>query len=773
MMLSFENIPDLLAEVAKDSSLEGGSHGRYPIRFILLDDFHYYKELIGALRLPEIDLADKLERDDAWIGASALIDIVNGIERSSVIYPVSEVLRFYDQDKAIGFFASVFLRQNKGNIRVYVPLVGLKEVFFRFWENYNRKEEGPPVWYLQTAQEDQSPETVYLCDESINTKLRVLENNRQWLQYWSTDQRGPIITKTKSLKHRWSKFLPNGCFNKELLANPKDFLFRIHGIHSDKPYRATELDFWNNLLRIVEDTKNQHDIDINKIVERKLGISSLSLDKPKLLLAACRDSDCFDNWLLSVLAHQEDPDGRYLIRVLQSLTRYDVSDLVERLYYTILEQRSQNGMPNKTELMERKELIEALPSEYRVQVDSFIGSFLESLSDVPDQASLLTNFSIQERVRHFNLLLESPDPLEALQKQKQIRAYLDWKENSALVQVLDAKIIDYFHEYNRSKLLNRKTKGFDAAFNELNGDLDSFYNWYYSIDKLKVSDPQAVIQFDGVGVEWLPYILQIINDKASSHSKYVKEIGIRKAELPSITSLNKIEGVMSFVREYDQEIIHKTSGYKYPNTLLTELEVLENLVTSHILSSPHEEIILTADHGSTCMCLSQFGGYASDREMDPEHEGRYAKNDSNAKDDSLFFGYNDYYVALKHNLLGSMTHRLTHGGATPEEVLIPFIKIATRHTSQAVSYEIDWVSKKLDYSNKILKLVISPKPSKAVSLTIKGVRYEAEFKAGLHHFDLSDLEIGEHWVDLKIGQYSCTERIEVMSGFVEEDLFDE
>jgi len=39
-MREFTQLPDLLAEIAKDKEIKMGPAARYPARFILLDDFY-------------------------------------------------------------------------------------------------------------------------------------------------------------------------------------------------------------------------------------------------------------------------------------------------------------------------------------------------------------------------------------------------------------------------------------------------------------------------------------------------------------------------------------------------------------------------------------------------------------------------------------------------------------------------------------------------------------------------------------------------------------
>ena len=67
-MREFTQLPDLLAEVAKDKVIRMGPAARYPARFILLDDFFNYLPLIEKLEAKKVDLANLMELPTSWFG---------------------------------------------------------------------------------------------------------------------------------------------------------------------------------------------------------------------------------------------------------------------------------------------------------------------------------------------------------------------------------------------------------------------------------------------------------------------------------------------------------------------------------------------------------------------------------------------------------------------------------------------------------------------------------------------------------------------------------
>lgn len=766
-MIEFFKLIDLMAEIEKDKALLMSAAARYPVRFILLDDFYHYSMLIRELDVTRVDLSNKLEHDNAWFGPAKLTDVVNTLEEPAVVYPISEIIRFFKQDDASGFFASVFLKQNQGNSRLYIPLVGLKEMFLKFWNSYNRKDEGPPVWYLKTDEDYIKMTTVYLCEDTIDTRLPVISNNREWLRYWDGQMKGHIITKTNSLKMRWSEFLPNGCFNKEHLQDAKSYFVHIYGMDFNKQFAEDESEFWNALLAKYEDEPNKETYSALSFLEKLTGIGTLKNALPKTLMNIYMESELFCRWLLCLLAHQTDDEEGYLTKVLKNVAGYEVHDFIHGLYYMVFQECSEK------EIKERKDLIESLPTKYRVQTDRFISNFINSLGDEPGHLNYVTNYTIQEKEHLISTLMKTENLNELMNRIICFREYLNWQHNGALSGIMSPEIIEYFQHYTKSKLLNRKTTEFDYALDCLNGDSEKFYKWFYKTPLIEPSKTSALIQFDGVGIEWLPYILHLIQQNPNMHNKVVEEVGVRRVDIPSTTHVNKLPEAESFVRDFDRDVIHSIQGYKHPITLIEEMEKIEALVTDYILLSPHKSIVLTADHGCTCMCLSQFGAVAMNRDMDSNHEGRYTSCSKGLSDNSYFISYHNYYVALKHNVLSTLPQRETHGGATPEEVLVPYIKIGVNENSLKSSYVINVLNRKLEFSKKMLELTISPIPKSNPIIGIADRRIEGVIKGDKYTFNLSEVDSGAYNVTIIVECNIYAEKIEILSGFVEENLFDE
>lgn len=768
-MREFTQLPDLLAEIAKDKEIKMGPSARYPARFILLDDFYNYLPLIEKLGVKKVDLADLMDTPSSWFGHGALIDIVNNQEENAVVYPVSEILRFYKQEAATAFLASVMLRENTAAYRLYIPLAGVKDRFLKFWNGFNRKNEGPPVWYLRTPEDCIKPITAFICDPSIESSVDTVSNNQEWITYWKTDRITPIITKSPSLKHRWEEFLPNGCFEKESIETPRDLLAKIHRIDFKKPYQASETHYWNSLLKAYEDNPEYKGLYPNDVLERILGIKYFADYRPVELLQYYLNCNLYQRWLVVTAVYQNDMDDNYLDLVLCGTESYSDYDLVYRLYHAIL--TLETGAEKYLE--ERKALIEALPLNLRQQTNSFMAEFMDSVQGKPDHLKLITNYTQKEKEYLICQLLPANGLDELFELFPDIQAYLDWDANPLFSDKITDSIRQYFAEYNLSKLRNKKTESFDSVFIEFNESKDTFYKWYYGLEPITLPEGIRVLQLDGVGAEWLPYISHLIKQNTENHNKVIKEIGIRRVALPTITTINKLVEDQRFLRDYDQNVIHRLSGYSYPISLIDGMERIGAMIRDYVLLSPDKDIIITADHGATCLCQTQFGCVALHKDMASNHEGRYLKNANALAEDSFFMRSGDYLIALKHNVLTMVPHRETHGGATPEEIIVPFIHVITANDAQSVSYKIHIKNPAVEFSSRKLYVAVNPKPQTLPELIITGKRIKATLEKDLYGFPLDDIESGKHKIKLEIDKQLYNDNIELLTGFIQEDLFDE
>ena len=296
---------------------------------------------------------------------------------------------------------------------------------------------------------------------------------------------------------------------------------------------------------------------------------------------------------------------------------------------------------------------------------------------------------------------------------------------------------------------------------EKNASSKTFYQWYYSFEEShdvlaevshnSVLCPDKVYWIDGLGAEFLPYLLYLIEEKDSS-LKVVRS-QITRATIPSSTCLNRFDGENVIKYGALDELGHDAHGYKYLYTLNEELMVLKGIINEIIDTCQKQKctIAIVSDHGLSCLSRK-----VSSKKYDGkfEHEGRYIKTSSEAETDHDYLVHKNekdgqfYKVALTHSSLAKVPTHEVHGGCTPEEVLVPFILLSNKNVASNIVYQVKLIESEIMLSNPVVRLSIIPEPI-GVSLTCNGHIYEMKREGTNWLVKLESITEGIHILDVK------------------------
>ena len=200
--------------------------------------------------------------------------------------------------------------------------------------------------------------------------------------------------------------------------------------------------------------------------------------------------------------------------------------------------------------------------------------------------------------------------------------------------------IDYFEKYKNAKLLDKYSEEISQYITEKNESANTFYKWYYEFENshsllAEVSSnaiykPDKVYWIDGLGAEFLSYVLYLI-DAEQSNMKVVRS-QISRSDIPSSTYHNRFEG--ENVEKFGalDELGHDSHLYQYLYTLKDELNVLKEIIHEIIGNSKKQSctVAIVSDHGLSCLSRK-----APSKKYDGkfEHEGRYIKTKEDALSD--------------------------------------------------------------------------------------------------------------------------------------------
>ena len=231
------------------------------------------------------------------------------------------------------------------------------------------------------------------------------------------------------------------------------------------------------------------------------------------------------------------------------------------------------------------------------------------------------------------------------------------------------------------------------------------------------------------------------------------------------SKLEKIGDLDSFAHQ------HKN----FPQYIIDEMRIVEDAVHKILTQYNGKKIAFVSDHGLTY--LAQYGQGLNLAGVVSDHEGRTAVITSGtAVSDNKYCILDDgkTLCALTEDSLTSKTPKGhgAHGGATPEEVLVPIIIVSNQPNANI--YAADILTNEIDGTNPVARLKIRGLNSIDVPmLEYNSTTYSLVRESGdIFVSEKLNLVDTATRVTLHIGNYSKPFIIKISTGAEEDDLFD-
>lgn len=775
----FDSFDGLAAEIANDISTNDMLAQRYAVRFIMLNNFSELKKLamlMARLGVESLDLEKLIDGDDAWITKDTLKNALAACKKTTFVTPFSEIVRFYNDDDFRGFFSDIMLMEDIRNPqkRIYMPLIGLQNRFTDFLNHFARIGESAPIWRYDAEQ--QTVEVYFTKYKNYeipqNETLCMLSSFRDWLKFWKVQapQKRIICTSLPiSAKFKYSK--PDNIFIFNQIDNAYEFMTKFMDLSFPFDYEDNDKQYWEQVLCSLENSKGAsfsfasfvHDVFNKKILN-----ASETLEE-----WAKEETTPFHRWLLYHYAlHAKTGESNpYLKLCMEAVT--DMNDARQLPYY--IAARILYGAPanKRTEYArERNKLIKDNADFFRAFITEQEQQWLQERTKemFQDANSFSHALELCTGVFDYEHIL-----LMALyarnQHNKSVKDAIKTAFPDFAAYLKDTKpsffaasnqwCIEYLHEYRKAKLQDAYTEEVAAVIKEKNATAKTFYQWYYSFDeshevlsevcRTSALCPDKVYWVDGLGAEFLPYLLHIIEEKRSNMKVVYSQI--TRSTIPSSTSLNRFEGEKVIKYSALDELGHDSHGYKYLYTLNDELTVLKNIVYEIINTCQKQKstIAIVSDHGLSCLSRK-----VASRKYDGkfEHEGRYIKTSSETNTDCDYLVHKNekdgqfYKVALTHSSLSKVPTHEVHGGCTPEEVLVPFILLSNKNAASCVAYQVKLLGPEIMLSDPTVRLSVMPEPA-SVSLICEGHAYDMRRDGTNWVIELDNITEGTHALDVK------------------------
>lgn len=621
---------------------------RFNSEVILINNYENIFELKNIYSSCGYDIKDLREfqtNENQWFGVSKLNRIINNIEKNTILFSVSEIVRFYTQDDFKNFFDNLFSIENK-NIHIVIPMFGLKSRFNnQYFNTYYRKDEYDFVYEIDSSSDKIDLNIVDFEVPFSNT----LDSIKDWLNFYSSPTNN-IICSPRPLVERINNQHNDDLIHINNILNQKEFIEKY--MHKKFPlnFKEYEVEYWNQLII---DLKEK---DLEQILKSKLNLHSLT--PSEILKKICSEQNLYIKWLLKGYAILEDNGNNYFYEVIKSSDINDV--LIEKIWFDIFDDY------NPSYAIQRYEILIDFYNKIKPS-ENIEERLIQLLKNNEQLIPLLTGITQVEK--EYIVELYSLNKVNDNYIKKYYSDLSSYIDNVSFVNNI-GWIENYFIEYKNSKINNKPSTKLNDILKEKNKNKDSFFSWYTDTSFKEISDfdidKEKTFWIDGLGIEWLGVIKSHAFNKGFSCDFYLS-----KSKLPTTTHCNRFNDIKK-TDALDKEYIHKQASYQYPKNLIEEIDIIKNILDNHLC----DNLTIVSDHGFSAFCSFKTKINSFDND---EHEGRCAKVDD-ILDDTNYFSYDfpecgRYLVSLNHTSLNNKTRREAHGGATPEEVIVPIIRI--------------------------------------------------------------------------------------------------
>jgi len=589
-----------------------------------------------------VELKDFQTNENSWFGVSRLLDVIKGLEKSSIIFGVSEIVRFFSDEEFFSFFRSLFEIEDSSK-NIFIPLFGLKSRFnAKFFNSFHRKDEYRYIYEIDSKNEKFE---LFVVDFEVpfDNQLKTIKD---WLEFYKNPKNN-LICSPKPLVYKVKNLKSDDLLQVYHINNAKEFIEFYMKKSFLLEYNDKEEKFWQ---RLIKDIKNN---SIEQLLKDRFNLHSLT--HSVILKEVCNESELYYKWLMKEYVLSQQNDGSYFYEIIKNSNIDDI--LIERVWFEIFENYNFSYLSQRYEILSQfyKNKKPSAKIEKKLK---------EKLRDFEPKIPILTGITQVEKeyiVRFYALNMIDDKYIEKYYKD--LFFYLEDVKFLNEIEWVDR----YFQEYKISKVKNEISQTLKEMIKEKNKSQDSFFEWYTDTTFKEVDeiDKEKILWIDGLGIEWVGVIKNYFLQKGYDFKVYLS-----KSKLPTITKCNRFENIKKC--DILDNYIHSQSSYNYPKNLIEEIEIVKKILDDYL----EDELTIVSDHGFSAFCSfqeSKINSFSED-----EHEGRCAKIDKLINDNNYFsydFECGRYLVSLNHTSLNNKTKREAHGGATPEEVIVPIIKI--------------------------------------------------------------------------------------------------
>jgi hypothetical protein len=720
-----KSVKEIVELLKKGDSLYGDAL-RFNWRLVFLPDYESLRVFFNEVsKNPDsfevFHIENYTRKGKKWLDGKDLVEnVLKKIEsnKNGILFSLDTVLRFFSNNELKNFFQVKLctLENLKVNKLLVLPICGMEERVLPFLNLCPRFSEGllPPP-YVLSGKEIRKLRLFLIDEEELPEGLKAVNRLKDFLELWKRNE-SKFLVSLSSILERYKNPQPDSAVTVKKLKGKEELLKEFFGFKEEVYFKNKE--FTDKLVEEV----------------REKGVSS---------------------W--RELLEQIPTSLEAFFKELPGLKGYEAWKFVNCACST-LKEKSEVVRETLEESLRALYSLKEIPAEEKLRIFKVLKGFHPLvfkrlclvLGSLTEDLELNLAFLPCEKGALLKHFLEGRISLKELKERlKEAFYYLgEWQAENCQ----EEWVYRYFELYREGKLRNSLPQELTKILEKVNRDFDSFSSWYYSFPTVKElsKDYTKVILLDCVGVEWLPYILSLLKELGYS----VKNVFIARSELPSTTEFNRVEG-SERVDEFDT-LLHEK--FEFPEALVKQFELLKELLLSRLSSG--EEFVLTSDHGATT-----FSRLVDSLNLcrEQRHSGRYCEE---TLETAYGFNVNGFTVAKFHHSLGKKPVSEVHGGATPEEVLVPFIVVGEKEED----YLVVLMTREVERGGELL-LSFEPNLPESLKLLLGGKELKFSVKGNLVSAEVPfNLRAGKHELKVLYGGREKTFEVKILGGLEEEEL---
>lgn len=778
---------DVISNIKKDLNQQDNSSGRYPVRFFSVkyaeDTVNYIMKLRSEIenasknKVEIVDIKDSLPHEDGWITVDKFQNCINKLEddKNYIVIGFSEYIRFLSKAEFDTMIIGLLETENPSNNykrRIYIPCFALfSQIRKSIKKNHRRIDLYNPL--LNDVNVEDLP-VIYFIDEKLESMEydNKVNNSSGWFGMWRNskiDVKRPIICTSKRLLYFYEKACPDNVYNIKKIRTYKELLKCLYGIDNIIETKFSSDEYYVKLLKLL---RKRPDDNFQKIILQSVNAQKIDCEN---VYSLWKGKEEFQKWLIQIYILMYEKKLKYLEKVMMSLNSLTNEELIEKTYTCIFEKCNQNMLNERRRILNAISKMEKI--EFNQRMIDYYSKFInetvkrkttyelgnicfeqdeeydENIQTnvkpvvIDEIVPILTDNSSFERQLIIWLLRMGILTKDAIKDMYiNLLEYLDPNHNQVKNNSYSDKLNEYFDVYRNARIFKNRSVDYDNELNKWNGDEDTFYKWYTDS---KIEYPESILKknkfegntyvLDGVGAEFIEYIASILKRNKMN----IELCTYSKAHLPSITSEAKEFYTMNnkWLSDYDNEVVHGDIYYPVKN-LENALCIIEKIIKRIINEEGDRKFAIIADHGATVghKIFKKDKKYNFDK---ADHDGRCLmlsdkENEQGTMDYIVYKSDSGrkWIVTLNEQSLYKNSRYIVHGGATPEEVIIPVI-ITQKDNSLSSEYSVKALELKVSGMQKKVKFRVNPKPER--------VRLKAKDNTDIYlkYDDVENIWVGE------------------------------